>query len=272
MFIIQNDRHQQKKYVFCQKGSIMMQVLVSILILSMGLAGSLSVIVSAIESNTKNEQRMIAMNLAQEGIEAMRSIRDTNWLTYSSNLRECWNFWEDTNEDGVITGLDTFCTPNSFGQNDHPWSSSLNGKILERYIVDFDHTNFRWKLISEDRFSSINTDPDYRNRFRLFITSLGGSEFYTHNRTGSTKTSLFSREINLYYIDTNEVNGFDDSKNPIEGGAWPESLTASPNIETASDNRILVISRVFWVHKGKEHEIIMSTFLTDFLDRHEWDS
>jgi type II secretory pathway pseudopilin PulG len=249
-------------------GSIMMQVLVSLFILSMGLSGALAVIIASIEANKTNEYRMIATNLAQEGLEAVRSIRDTNWLTYSSNLRECWNYWEDTNEDGVVTPSEFgSCTPNASGQNNHPWNSDLDGSnVLEKYIVDFDDSNFRWKVISEDKFPTINTDPDYTNGFQLFKRDNGSTTFYTHDAyedTGETVTqSVFSRSISMYYVDADD---YDDSVDPIQGGSFPIG-------EKGKDNRILVVATVSWTQRGREREVVMSTVMTDFFDRHEWES
>ncbi len=267
---IKTDSLEKKriKNTFNEKGSIMMQVLVSLFILSLGLAGALAVIIAAMESNQTNQKRMIATNLAQEGLEAVRSIRDTNWLTYSSNLRECWNFWEDTDENGVIDTSDTDCSPNGFGQNDHPWTTSSEGDS-PNFIVDFDPSNFRWKIIPDTKFDNIVTDPNYEDGYQLFTKEINGKTFFTHNKSGSTDTSVFSRKIEMYYID--ETN-FDDSTDPITPGAFPVSSGAPPTTETGQDNRILVISTVSWNQKGRDHTVVMNTIMTDFLDRHEWNS
>lgn len=260
-----------KNLIFCRRGSVLLDVIVSIFILSLGLTGSMNLIVIAIQANKVSEQRLVATNLAQEGVEAMRSIRDTNWLTYSSDLRACWNFWEDTNEDGVVDGSDSDCTPNANGQNQHPWSSDIitGENYLEKYIIDFDPDTFRWKLISEDQFVNITSSPDYSDGFALFQKQINGSKFYTHDKDVADPSDIedtpFYRSLSLYYIDSTTGVPFNDTLNPIEGGVFPVG-------SASKDNRILVVSRVYWTHSGTNHQIIMSTIMTDFYDRSEWTS
>lgn len=254
-------------------GSIMMQVLVSLFILSMGLSGALAVIIASIEANKTNEYRMIATNLAQEGIEAVRSIRDTNWLAYSSSLRECWNYWEDRSEDGVVTDTEAAgCTPDANGQNDHPWTSTTEGADPNA-IVDFDPDTFRWKLIPSVRFDNEDVSLDYGNEtefgdkdagYKLYKKEIDGATFYTHDRTDAT-ASVFSRKIEMYYIDNSVLDPFDDSTEPISGGSFPVG-------QADQDNRMLVISTVLWTQRGREHQIVMSTVMTDFYSRYEWES
>ncbi len=62
-----------------QKGFTLPEVIVSIGILVTVIAAATSVVVSVMRSNADNVDRIVAYGLAQEGIEAMRYIRDTNW-------------------------------------------------------------------------------------------------------------------------------------------------------------------------------------------------
>ncbi len=41
-------------------------------------------------SNT-TQNRLIAIDIAREWIEAMTNIRDTNWMLFASNTDNCWN-------------------------------------------------------------------------------------------------------------------------------------------------------------------------------------
>ncbi len=52
--------------------------------------------------NAKN--RIIAINIAREGVEAMRNIRDTNWLKFQSRRRQCWNNLPTKNPSVQCTG------------------------------------------------------------------------------------------------------------------------------------------------------------------------
>jgi len=246
------------------KGTVLMEVVVSFFVLVVGLTGALSVIVAVGNINAAHKDRFIAANLAQEGIEAVRGMRDTNWLVYSSSLRECWNFWEDTDENGVIDSRDTACIPQN-GQNAHPFKKGLDGAV-QRFIVDFDPNTFRWALVSEDRLSTASLDPskDYADHFRLYERIFNGRSFYTHNRaTPGDTPSIFSREIEMYYLDNPSF--VDNGDGTFSGGEFPDGAKDQ-------DNRILVLSRVTWFERGHERELVLSTLLTDFFARTEWNS
>lgn len=68
------------------KGTTIIEALVVIIILSLGLIPSLTVIlaVNSISSSIIND--LVAANLAQEGIEVIRAVRDANWFSTPPRL------------------------------------------------------------------------------------------------------------------------------------------------------------------------------------------
>ncbi len=232
-----------------------MEVLVSFFILVVGLTGSLSVIIATGKANRSHQNRLIAVNLGQEAMEAIRGIRETNWLLYSSNLRECWNFWEDTNGDGMVDTDDDPCSPVN-GQNNNP----LPGN--DRFLIDIDPDTFQWTLLPDGFFLSADS-KDYSQGFALYQQTINGREFYTHARFHLTDIpSLFSREVEMYYLDN--PNFVDNGDGTFSGGEFPTN--------PSQDNRILVVVRVSWTERGAVRDVVLSTILTDFFARTEWDS
>lgn len=68
------------KYKFSKgKGFTIMEVLIVVFIVEMGLIGVLSLIIQNIQAQYVNRNTLIASQLAQEGIELVRNIRDNNW-------------------------------------------------------------------------------------------------------------------------------------------------------------------------------------------------
>lgn len=234
-----------------QKGSALMEVLISIFIITMGLTGSAMLIISAIHINSVNEDRIIALNLAREGVEAVRNIRDTNWMSWSANIRECWNFRNDTNDDGVIDAGDFACSANASGQNDYPIGKDDDDNIVTNYIIDYDNTNFRWVLINEN-------DPPTDYSAKLYKNS---NNLYTHNPAVPNTETKFSREITIKYI---------DNKQPPVLPAT-EDTYYFPTGERGKDNRILIESKVSWYSRGRNQEVILAQTLTDYLGRDNWD-
>ena len=70
-----------KKLPKCSEGGYtIVEALVAILILSIGILPSLSVILRANDFSLAIKNNLVAANLAQEGVEVVRAIRDANWL------------------------------------------------------------------------------------------------------------------------------------------------------------------------------------------------
>lgn len=97
-------------------GFTFLEVIIALAILTSGILGVVSLILVTTRSLTFTKDQTIAAHLAQEGVEIVRSIRDTNWITgedfneglifgdycadyLSSVLSSCFNFqlsWDGT--------------------------------------------------------------------------------------------------------------------------------------------------------------------------------
>ncbi len=70
-------------------GFTMIEIVVVLFIVSMGLFGVMSLIIQNIQSQSYDKNTLIAGQLAQEGIELIREVRDSNWLagrSFDANL------------------------------------------------------------------------------------------------------------------------------------------------------------------------------------------
>jgi len=61
-------------------GLSLLEIVVAILVVTMGLVGVLPLITQNIQVEYINKNNLIASQLAQEGLELVRNIRDNNWL------------------------------------------------------------------------------------------------------------------------------------------------------------------------------------------------
>jgi prepilin-type N-terminal cleavage/methylation domain-containing protein len=68
------------KFLKINKGFTLLEVIIAIFIISVGVGGVAAMMPSLISGSSLNQSRLTAAYLAQEGIEIVRSIRDTNWL------------------------------------------------------------------------------------------------------------------------------------------------------------------------------------------------
>lgn len=74
-----------------RKAFSLVEIIIILFIISMGMLGVLSLIIQNIQSQTYNKNNLIAFQLAQEGIELVRMVRDSNWRNgeaYTAGLPE----------------------------------------------------------------------------------------------------------------------------------------------------------------------------------------
>lgn len=79
------------KRPYQQAGFSLLEVIVALYILLVGIVGVMSLIVGATQAGAVSASRLLAANLAQEGIEVVKNIRDLNydgngWTNWHANL------------------------------------------------------------------------------------------------------------------------------------------------------------------------------------------
>ncbi len=62
------------------KGLTLIELVIAVFIIAVGTVGAFSVLQKVIVSTTLSSSRLTASYLAQEGVEIIRNIRDTNWV------------------------------------------------------------------------------------------------------------------------------------------------------------------------------------------------
>ncbi|MFZ5559657.1 MAG: type IV pilus modification PilV family protein [Patescibacteria group bacterium] len=83
-----------KQIVIEKRGFTLIEVIVAIAVIVTALVGLIGLISFSISGLTPAKSRVIAVNLAQEGIEIVRNIRDSNWMRYRSEIEqgESWRW------------------------------------------------------------------------------------------------------------------------------------------------------------------------------------
>lgn len=155
-----------------QRGESIIESMVAISIIVTSLVGIMALFSDNIRTNQSTKNKIIAINLAREGIEAVRYVRDSNWLVYSNQRRVCWN------NNTTATCVDA----DSDGRTDTP----LNGN----YNANMDPSDFSWELTSDS--DGIDRDDNL-----LYLKD----GFYQHDATGTGTT--FMRQIQISYPDGN---------------------------------------------------------------------
>jgi len=92
-----------------QKAFTLLEVIVAITVLTIAVGGSFALIQQTMVAASLNQSKLTAYYLAQEGIELVRNIRDSNWLEQRANPTVLWKEglgagdWEaDFNDSGLV--------------------------------------------------------------------------------------------------------------------------------------------------------------------------
>ncbi len=243
-----------------------METLIAISILAIVVAITSTVIINSIRNMRNAKNRIVAVNIAREGIEAMRNVRDSNWLLYSDRRRDCWNHDQSPFCDGS--------TPITPGH----------------YIVYLDSTG-RWRLNSADENPDVDSNGDGITDNDLDLTALyfvdidptvdsdGDGDFEndldTYNHTEGlddhlgqvTQAAGFERYLNIEYLDNNggfgAISQIDKPSDTINTtNEWEDD-----GLEQSQLNRMRVSAVVQWVNNGNAHQTELKTILTDHLGR-----
>jgi len=77
---------------FKQRGFTLIEILIAISVMTIGIVGIYTIVPNIIAVTGANTDKFIASQLAREGIELVRNIRDTNWLkglSWDNGLTGC---------------------------------------------------------------------------------------------------------------------------------------------------------------------------------------
>lgn len=68
-----------------RSGFTLLEGIIAMTVITVGLVAGMSLAISNISTAQNNERRVVAVNLAREGVEAIRNMRDSNWLKVDLN-------------------------------------------------------------------------------------------------------------------------------------------------------------------------------------------
>ncbi len=189
-----------------QKGQTLIETLVAAFILTMGISAALGLAQYSLHATSDIKQRIIAIGLAREGLEAVKNIRDTNWLQGTVEST-CYNF-----QSGEFNGQ----------HNANCYTNWLNPKTDYSYNISSSGTYALWFDTSDDyRFWQLVPTNDFGLNYSPGKTSKG-LYFAEPNVTVSTSNSGFGRAITI----------------STENGVFP--------FDQDTGGRLTVTSEVWW--------------------------
>jgi len=159
-----------------KKAFTLIEIITVLLVISIGMVGVLSLIVQNIQSQVINKDTLVAYQLAQEGVEMIRDVRDTNW------------------------------------RNSLPWRTQL---LDGSYYMDFSNTAPQLAPASDKMYGNLKQDASgfyYNNPYPLPTGSLF-SRIITLSTQGDTgmlvKSNVYWTEHGKNYVYTIEAQLYD---------------------------------------------------------------
>ncbi|MBN2096154.1 hypothetical protein JW752_02010 [Candidatus Peregrinibacteria bacterium] len=261
-------------------GESILEAIIAMTILSFGVMFSSAIIGSSLGNVHIAKNRVVAVNIAREGIEAVRNIRDTNWLRFATNRRQCWNFAPKFDPNAPCTGaVDELILPGEYiiyKQDTERWRL---GNILN---MDSSGVNFPESPAKGDTFRKTDENKsyvwdgtqwiDFATLFLVDIDPLTDTDL-DHDYVNDTDTynhvyipsddglgteadkTIFRRTVKIQYL----TNGGGLISTPGEfNAAGPGSL-----------NRMRITVTVTWRDSRMEHTVELSTHITDYLGREQ---
>ena len=125
---------------FSQSGQTLIETVVALFILTTGLAAGLTLAIYSFSSSSVSSNKVIASALAREGLDAVRRLRDSNWLagTLSDCGGEiCYSSWLTApyNISGSVSGVEYQMVFNPTSTtNKWTLSSAPSGTDMRLYI------------------------------------------------------------------------------------------------------------------------------------------
>lgn len=213
---------KKNKYQASLAGFTLIEVLVTLVIFSIGLLAIYNLSLANLNSTRDNFRRTLAVNLGREAIELIRNQRDNNWLAIGAN-QDCDAF--DVSPDSFA-----ICT----------WDYRLTDNFV---TVSYERLKPQ-ALVCADFDDCLTL-----NESNIYWYKQADGQHYTHTATNAINLDL-KRVVGLQAIcrdvNTNLVNGLEDI-----------SVDATCNNPTDTKIGVQVTVRLQWYFLGKIRSLDM---------------
>ena len=175
---------------YCQRGAWIIEAMIVLFILVSWIIGIYTILGSSQKLSQSTAYRIQAIQIARDWLEAMTNIRDTNWIEFWGDLKNCWNTFNY--DDGCL------------------WEDGFDNKIqhedTEAFIIYRDNSTWKFHLEVKNADNDFS-HPQYRDNFRVNY-----DERWFYTQTGSiTLNREYTRKLQVNYIDDNWNSAWSDN-------------------------------------------------------------
>jgi type II secretory pathway pseudopilin PulG len=292
-----------KKITGNKRGETIAETIIALVILTVGITLASGMMASSMRNMHSSKNRVIAVNIAREGIEAVRNIRDTNWLKFSGHRRDCWNHMPiamgngSTDADVCTKTTPNWIQPMATINDKDPTKFIFDtppGGTAEAYVIYLDKYH-RWRLENWEATTTAGNTFDNANIYLVDIDEYNDMDEFGDLNINEAK-DIKHDEVNdrdmynhkpVANITNNDALGFQELDEKVPSGplypiptetSFKRIITidyldndgtplTSTGTLTNEHNRILVTSIVSWNQGKVRHNVQLKTHLTDYYGR-----
>ncbi len=162
------------------------EAIIVLLIVVTGITGVYGLLTSSQNLANSTSNRIQAIQIARDGLEAVTNIRDTNWILFAADYENCWN----------ALNYNYNCIGNTWNSHRILWFQ--DGSNRRPYRLSKNSNNrFELEFISYPTSDLRYWNSSFRNDFRVWYDANG---FYTQWASIVTDTNpLFTRYLIISY-------------------------------------------------------------------------
>ncbi|MDD2870657.1 MAG: hypothetical protein PHS49_01595 [Candidatus Gracilibacteria bacterium] len=210
------------------------EAMVVMLIVVTGVVGMYNILTKSTQLTTNVKNKIQAIQIARQGIEAFTNIRDTNWILFSSDYLNCWN----------VLNYNPQCIGDDGGINDTDGNATTYDiKENQNYKIYLNEDN-RWILENTSNFTPNNfSNSDYRNFFKVGLNN----GIYTQSGITEELIPFYTREIKVNYLQEDGITNGNESDPKIKISSIVQRID-----NTSSQAHKIVIEQVLSNWKSKK--------------------
>lgn len=159
----------------------MIETIISITVIALSSVATLSMLQTALKGNNVIGEKLVAIELAMEGLDAVKSIRDTNYLLFASDPENCWDKLN-------LTSTSVCSSATSLGNREYYLQQDFSTDPM-----------YRWTMTPVGSVAR----NGYLNLFDLAISTTESIPYYSdwHNASNSAfttdETNQFFRTVTI---------------------------------------------------------------------------
>lgn len=220
-----------------QAGQTLIETMVAAFVLVMGISSAVGLAVYAFGVSSTTAKQIVAIGLAREGVEAVKNMRDTNWLQTPMST-DCYDFYTNGVQYANCYRDWLIGDPKGAGHNLEP----AGGKDTYALGIDMANLDTYWQLFPTSDSFGLNYDDK------------GANGYYYTSSPGQTVSKSSSDYARMITIET------DDSFAPFDRSDLGPRVKVTVDVWW-TDKRCPVTDTVPTVNSCK---VTLETYLTNW--------